>query len=144
MRHYLLALLLPFLAPLGAVAEPVVADSGKPEVSRLLHRQQELAQRLAGIYLMRGAPELSIAGRNELGRTRDAMSANMAALHLAMADDPAAHETLERLDMQMNWLSAAVDGDGALEFPLVVADAASRMDSESRRLAERQQARQGG
>jgi len=144
MRKFLLVLLLPFLAPLGAVAAPDGADIARSELGRLLSRQQELAQRLAGIYLMRGAPEPSLAGRDDLGRTRDAMSANMAALRLAMADEPAAHETLERLDMQMSWLSAAVDGDGAQEFALVVADAASRMDSESRRLAALHRARQGG
>lgn len=144
MRKFLLVFLLPFLAPLGAVAEPDSAETARPELGRLLSRQQELAQRLAGIYLMRGASELSVAGRNELGRTRDAMSTNMAALRLAIADEPAAYETLDRLDMQMAWLSAAVDGDGAQEFTLVVADAASRVDSETRRLAELHKARQGG
>lgn len=143
MRHFLLVCLLPFLAPLNVFAAPEAVDTPRPELGRLLSRQQELTQRLAGIYLMRGAPELSVAGRAELGRTRDAMSANIAALRLAIADEPAARETLERLDMQMNWLSAAVDGDGAQEFTLVVADAASRMDSESRRLAELHKARQG-
>lgn len=144
MRHFLLIGLLPFLAPLSVLAAPEAVDTLRPELGRLLSRQQELSRRLAGIYQMRAAPELSVAGRAELGRTRDAMSANLAALRLAIADEPAAQETLERLEMQMNWLSAAVDGDGAQEFPLVVADAASRMDSESRRLAELHKARQGG
>lgn len=144
MRRFLLVFLLSFLAPLPALAAPDAADTSRPEVGRLLSWQQKLAQRLAGLYLMRSASEQSLSGRHELERTRDAMNANMAALRLAMADDPAAHDALERLEMQLSWLSAAVDGDGALEFPLVVADAASRMDSESRRLAERQQARQGG
>lgn len=143
MRRFLLVFLLPFLAPLPALAAPDAADTSRPEVGRLLSWQQELAQRLAGLYLMRSAPEQSLSGRHELERTRDAMNANMAALRLAMADEPAAHDALERLDMQLSWLSAAVDGDGARDFTLVVADAASRVDVESRRLTALR-SRQGG
>lgn len=143
MRRLLLAALLAPLVSLAASATEV-ARSPTSEIQALLARQNELTQRVAGIYLMRGMLESPQVGNEDLRRARADMNANLAVLRISLDGEPAAQDTLERMSVQVDWLSAAVDDDGIRNYALLVADAAAAVHGETQHLASLPHVRAGG
>ena len=112
------------------------ANGGAGDIAVLLVRQDELAQRMAALYLMRSMLAQPAPGQDELERTRKALIANLGALEQQMTFDPRMHDVLDRMTVQLDWLQAAVEGEGVRTYPLVVADAAEGVREASFRLGQ--------
>ena len=112
------------------------ATGGAGDIAVLLVRQDELAQRMAALYLMRSMLAQPAPGQDELERTREALMANLGALEQQVTFDPKLHGALDRMAVQIDWLQAAVEGEGVRTYPLVVADAAEGVREASFRLGQ--------